>query len=265
MYEFGEGKTLLKTSEVRPEGFSYYNRVYNSHEAEHGLDQDQGQIYNEPLRGHEGYQEVEDGHGAGHHDLESQYHPASDGQVTEDITGPETLSASRHIDSRDRDQFRAEPDVRQYYHFHSQQSEGETPAPYIPSYARGSDIGDKENYQHYIPAEGGHRDPPPVYEEPHHSEQILNRFSQGGDDIEYPDVQFYDDFDDYGIELEFENELRRLTEADESGLARSGGHGGQGGQGLRYPGSDLMPRVYVGGGHDYGEDIDFHYPSDFDY
>ena len=72
--------------------------------------------------------------------------------------------------------------------------------------------------------------------------------------------QFYDDFDDYGIEMEFENELRRLTEVeeDESNGARSGG------QESGYPGSDLRPRVYVGGG-DYGEDMDFHYPSDFDY
>ena len=40
MYEFGQGKTLLKTSEVRPEGFSYYNQVFNSY----GADQDQGLV-----------------------------------------------------------------------------------------------------------------------------------------------------------------------------------------------------------------------------
>ena len=56
MYEFGEGKTLLKQSEVRPEGFSYYNRVYNSHDA--GGESGQGQIYHEGEN--EKYQEAEE-------------------------------------------------------------------------------------------------------------------------------------------------------------------------------------------------------------
>ena len=59
MYEFGEGKTLLKTSEVRPEGFSYYNRVYNSHET--GGESGQGKIYHEGE--YERYEEAEDHEG----------------------------------------------------------------------------------------------------------------------------------------------------------------------------------------------------------
>ena len=253
MYEFGEGKTLLKTSEVRPEGFSYYNRVYNNHEA--GAESGHGQIYHDGGE-HERYQEAEDDHPV-HHDLNGhQYYPADgEGQLSGDI------SASGNIDNGDRG-FEAEPDVTQYYHFQSQQSQRK--APYIPSYARaGENAGDyhsvhgervKENYQHYQPAQSDDRAPPPVYE------KILDRFSDGDSDIEYPDIQFYDDFDDYGIEMEFENELRRLTEVeeDDGGRERSGGQRG-------YLGSDLRPRVYVGGSEDYGEDLDFHYPSDFSY
>ena len=271
MYEFGEGKTLLKQSEVRPEGFSYYNRVYNSHET--GGASGQGQIYHEGE--YERYQEAEDHEGeheryqeagADHHEHQGhQYYPAK-GQ----LSGGD-ISASGSTDIGDRG-FEAEPDVTQYYHFQSQQRKSPQ-APYIPSYARASENegGDyhsvqgepvQENYQHYQPAQSDHRSsPPPVYEEDHHSEKTLNRFSQGSSgDIEYPDVQFYDDFDDYGIEMEFENELRRLTEVveDERGRERSGGQRG-------YLGSDLRPRVYVGGSEDYGEDLDFHYPSDFSY
>ena len=255
MYEFGQGKTLLKTSEVRPEGFSYYNRVFNNYGDDPGPDQSQGQTYHDEADGeHERYQVAEEDH------ADTEYYPDSDGQLSGHSSGP-----GPHSTSGLRDQFGAEPDVREYYHFQSEKNEREVAqVPYIPSYARAAETdGDyhsvQENNQHYPPAQTDHRAPPPVYEELHHSEhRSQNRFS--GDDIGYPDVQFYDDFDDYGIEMEFENELRRLTEVeeDESNGARSGG------QESGYPRSDLRPRVYVGGG-DYGEDMDFHYPSDFDY
>ena len=265
MYEFGQGKTLLKTSEVRPEGFSYYNQVFNSY----GADQDQGlgQTYHQADGEHEGYQEAEDDH-SGH-----QPHPADYGGQHSELSGPGShYDHPGHVDTSHTDQFRADPDVSQFYHFQSEKNEQEGPqVPYIPSYARAAETdGDHhsvqgENYSHYPPSQTDRRAPPPVYEELNHSKQRFeNRFTQSVDDIGYPDVQFYDDFDDYGIEMEFENELRRLTEAveDESGQARSGGQGrGSGGD----PGSDLRPRVYLGGSRDYGEDMDFHYPSDFDY
>ena len=252
MYEFGQGKTLLKTSEVRPDGFSYYNRVFNSYGDDLGPDQSQT-YHDEADREHERYQEEEVDHG------DTEYYPDSDGQLNGHGPG-----LGPHPASGLRDQFGAEPDVREYYHFQSEKNEREVAqVPYIPSYARASGTdGDyhpvQENNQHYLPAQTDLIAPPPVYEELNHSEhRSQDRFS--GDDIGYPDVEFYDDFDDYGIEMEFENELRTLTEVedDESG-ARSGG------QGRGYLGSDLRPRVYVGGG-DYAEDMDFHYPSDFDY
>ena len=251
MYEFGQGKTLLKTSEVRPDGFSYYNRVFNNYGDDLGPDQSQGQTYHHETGEHQRYQEAED-----HADTE--YYPDSDGQLSGLGPGP-----GPHPASGLRDQFGAEPDVREYYHFQSEKNEREgAQVPYIPSYARAAETdGDnypvQENNQHYAPAQTDHRAPQPVYEELHHSEhRSQDRFS--GDDIGYPDVQFYDDFDDYGIEMEFENELRRLTEVEDESGARSGG------QERAYPGSDLRPRVYVGGG-DYAEDMDFHYPSDYDY
>ena len=261
MYEFGQEKTLLKTSEVRPEGFSYYNQVFNSYEADQ--DQGLGQTYHQADGEHERYPEAEDDH-SGH-----QHHPADyGGQHSGHVSG----LGSQYDHPSHTDQFRADPDVSQYHHFHSEKNEQEGPqVPYIPSYARAAETdGDyhsvqgQKNYPHYPPPQTDRRAPPPVYEELNHSEQRLeNRFTQGDDDNGYPGVQFYDDFDDYGIEMEFENELRRLTEAveDESGQARSGGQG----RGSGDPGSDLRPRVYLGGSQDYGEDMDFHYPSDFDY
>ena len=172
----------------------------------------------------------------------------------------------------------AEPDVSQYYHFNTGQrgsqgasyiqetgarSQGEEPS-YIPAYARQEahqavqTEGAYGNYQYYKagPGQDIQEVLSPSDEEPG---QRVNRFGED-DDIEYADVQFYDDFDDYGIELEFENELRRLTEAVEDERGRDGA------QGRGYYGeSDLRPQVYVGTSEDYGEDTDFHYASDFDY
>ena len=148
-----------------------------------------------------------------------------------------------HINSKHRDQFMAKPDVYQYYDFESNQND----APTKNSFPKPEKSFEEKAI--YIPNFGQ-----PTLQSK--KSEIENA------DIEYADVHFYDDFDDYGMEAEFENELRRLTEGRD-GLGDTSSR--QFKERLEYYNEDdHAAKVFVIG-EDFGSDTDFHYDSGYVY
>ena len=182
MFKYGQrenSEVVYQSHEKRPEGFSYYNRVYNGDEIPHSEDHTS---YNPP--------DV-------HHYQQSQEYPP---------TSPSSYPPG-HIDSDSRDQFMANPDVNQYYDFNALK----TREPVITenTYSKNYETIPEKKKKPYIPTFGQPREYNVVS---YDGEDIINKFSD--ENIEYADVHLYDDFNDYGMEEEFENELRRLEDVE---------------------------------------------------
>ena len=266
MYKYGDQKDsplYFKSQEVRPEGFSYYNRVYHSDGSDLGRDTQHGGpdiggsgVGDVPhYHGHGGHgsgepahyggSDIEDGshhggsgiggvthrgghdiggsdtaghyegytHGGDHHygDPGAGGHHRSDGHdggaggsydypAQEDSHASPSVYPSNHIDSRSRDEFMAEPDVHQYYHFDTHHRESPPAAEVSAQYSSSPPGPDPSYVPHYGHQQRQHSDRGTDV-----VENILNRF----DDVEaeYADVLLYDEFDDYAMELEFEADM----------------------------------------------------------
>ena len=182
---------------------------------------------------------------------------------------------SHHIMNSQRDQFSGQPDVNQFYHFdqHQQQQhqhqhgyneddnsqyysgekEGDDDvglSPYYSKLEEGSQDGDRTSYysrrdQEDLSQYNENPVPVPRYE---------GSFSN--DQIEYADIDLSDDYDDFGMEIEFEHQLNRIED----------------GAGLQYVGENLISRdnanVYVSSDFSNAresgsETVDFVYDLDF--
>ena len=169
----------FRSEERRPGGYTYYNRLYHS-----------------------------DG---------SQLEPA----VQEHIAQSSNVYPSNHILNQARDQFRGEPDVNQYYHFEEQHSEKEYQESSDPSpYYSGQGQHSEREYQE------SSSDPSPYYSrqsQANHQtyDKSVPRYQDTSNDhhidehIEYSDLDLADEYEpDYGMEIEFEEELNRIEQGD---------------------------------------------------
>ena len=172
----------------------------------------------------------------------------------------------------ERDQFSGQPDVNQYYHFdqHHQQQQQH-------GY-------NEDNSQYYSGEEEDDHDLSPVYYSKLESsperertsyysrrdQEDLSQYNENENhvpvpryedsfseaQIEYADIDLSDDYDDYGMEIEFEHQLNRIED----------------GAGLHYIGDNLNTRdnakVYVSSDFSTaresgGDTVDFVYDLDF--
>ena len=184
---------------------------------------------------------------------------------------------SHHIMNSERDQFSGQPDVNQFYHFdqhqqhqhqhqhqhdgysednseyYSREKEEEEDVDLSPYYSKLQEVqsgGDLTSYY----SRRDQEDLPQYHENPVSVPRYEESFRN--DQIEYTDIDLSDDYDDYGMELEFEQQLNRIED----------------GAGLHYVGDNLIPRdnakVYVSSDFSTaresgGDTVDFVYDLDF--
>ena len=189
MVRLGEDSSAplyFRSEERRPGGYNYYNRIYHS-----------------------------------------------DGS---DLEQASSVYPSNHILNQARDQFSGQPDVNQYYHFDDQHSEKEsgrdkhTEREYHES---------SEDTPSYYSTQGQHtqreylesgQDTPSYYsrqDEASHQTYGKSgpRYQDSFNDhhIEYSDLDLADDYEDYGMEIEFEKELNRIEHGDGLRYEETGG------------------------------------------
>ena len=236
MVRLGEDSSApmyFSSEERRPGGYNYYHRVYNSDGSDF-----------QPSHSHRS-EEAEEV------DVEVEY-------------------PSHHIMNNNRDQFSAQPDVNQFYHFdeHQQQHQGytehntqyysrekeeEDDAGVSPYYSKPEDDSpDRDRTSYYSRRD---QDDLSQYNENHVSVPTYEE-SFSNSQIEYADIDLSDDYDDYGMEIEFEHQLNRMED----------------GAGLHYAGDNMISRdnakVYVSSdfissSEAESESVDFVYDFDF--
>ena len=199
MFKMGQEKdspVYFQSRERHPDGYSYYNRVYNGDGA--GIISHENNPREQTIQ--EKYPQTDPDHNE-HEHIVNAPHFEDGGSQYQHLPSVPSYSTN-HIDSNKRDQFMAQPDVSQYYDFHAN-SEQEQSQSYQAS-SSDSYYSDDKQFQVPIFSSQSTSSRPKAHVE-------RNSYTDDLDyNAEYIDAKFYDDYDDYGMELEFENELRRL-------------------------------------------------------
>ena len=205
MVRLGEDSSAplyFRSEERRPGGYNYYNRLYHS-----------------------------------------------DGSDLEQGARATNVYPSNHILNQARDQFSGQPDVKQYYHFDDQHTEKErgrgkqtereyhessqdTPSYYSTQgeHTEREYLDRSEDTPSYYSRQGQHNE----REYLDSSEDTLSYYARQDEashqtygksglryqdsftdhHIEYSDLDLADDYEDYGMEIEFEKELNRIEHGD---------------------------------------------------
>ena len=124
MFRMGRNKNspvFFRSQEKHPDGYSYYNRIYNGDGSHNDHSSSSSNGHNFPTNDERVFKSSDDQYqptSSNHHDQHDQHDhfSSSNGHEIHDHNSFAPYPP-HHIDSQARDQFMAHPDVNQYYDF----------------------------------------------------------------------------------------------------------------------------------------------------
>ena len=238
----------FRSEQTRPGGYNYYNRVFNSDGSHFDQSHTSDGSHFEQSYTSDGshfdqsHNSDESQFDQSHNSDRSQFESLSQGtdRQYQQYSGPHLPSGDlsdprdghgnyppNHIMSRARDQFRGEPDVNQYYHFYDHHDVSNNDHQHdhhnVNRYDHHAqhDIKTDDLHDHHIVNTYDHHDHHDVKTDDHQRSDATPTYyphqqvesgvdSHSSPLIEYADIDLADDYDDYGMEIDFEQELNRI-------------------------------------------------------